>query len=321
MKREAWIDFLKGVGILSVVVLHIIGAESGIIIKYFLSFHMFMFFSLSGYCMNEEKYVNNYKLFIRSRIKTLIYPYIFFSCINFIYSLFHSNDDFIHKIINNSFFQTTAWPAIWFLAALFIVENIAFFLIKFVKSDIVKIFICFALIAFSLIKWDNYFYYRQAMLCTLFWIMGYFLRKYLLLPKLKSLLYCVITMGIGFILCVINKTVLVGAFKLGIVPLTILSACFSTVGWCILAMLLDKRKTYVYSIIEKTGRNSLVILCTHMYFITLWRTVLEYFKISSMCDFFVLILTLLCEIPIIYIYRKKYFTHLFTKILGKKGMA
>ena len=81
-KRFEWIDILKGIGIILVVVGHsnfsFAKATTAMFIqKYIYSFHMPLFFFVSGYLFVKDKY-SNFKRFLRVKTKTLMIPYFFF---------------------------------------------------------------------------------------------------------------------------------------------------------------------------------------------------------------------------------------------------
>lgn len=79
-KRIEYIDVLKGIGILSVVLLHTYSGYEiswkpiAFVLKYFTSFHMALFFFLSGLLFNPT--ITNYKERINRKIKTLFLPFI-----------------------------------------------------------------------------------------------------------------------------------------------------------------------------------------------------------------------------------------------------
>ena len=79
-QRIEYIDVLKGIGILSVVLLHtysgyeISGKPIEYVLKYFTSFHMALFFFLSGLLFNPV--ISDYKERIVRKIKTLFLPFI-----------------------------------------------------------------------------------------------------------------------------------------------------------------------------------------------------------------------------------------------------
>lgn len=82
--RIEWVDCAKGIGIILVVAGHSICPRE---LKYWLyTFHMPLFFFLSGLTFNYKKY-NTFIVFIKSKIRTLIIPYIVLSVICFLWKL------------------------------------------------------------------------------------------------------------------------------------------------------------------------------------------------------------------------------------------
>ena len=76
--RIDWIDLTKGIAIFLMVCGHTSIPLS--ISNWIWSFHMPLFFIISGILFNATKYPN-FNLFIKKRGKTLIIPYIIFSLI------------------------------------------------------------------------------------------------------------------------------------------------------------------------------------------------------------------------------------------------
>lgn len=78
MNRIEYIDLAKGVGIILVVIGHSI---SGIGYKFIYSFHMPLFFFLSGMCFSIEKYPY-FASFLAKRAKQILVPCFFFTSIS-----------------------------------------------------------------------------------------------------------------------------------------------------------------------------------------------------------------------------------------------
>lgn len=132
-QRISWIDIAKGIGIICVVAGHCFVTEA-IISRWIFSFHMPLFFFLSGYCFKFYKYDSLIKL-IKSKSHTLILPYIYFWIVGFSITLLIT--EWRNKItfwgMIKDFYQ--AYPSlinntsIWFLICLFIV-TVVFYIIK-----------------------------------------------------------------------------------------------------------------------------------------------------------------------------------------------
>ena len=82
--RLDYIDSAKGIGILLVVIAHINYTQQLLTIIY--SFHMPLFFAISGLLFDSSKY-QNFKDFLTRKIRTLICPYILFYVLSISYIL------------------------------------------------------------------------------------------------------------------------------------------------------------------------------------------------------------------------------------------
>ena len=79
VKRVHYLDYAKGIAIILVVLGHIF--SEGNIKTYIYSFHMPLFFIISGYLFNYSN-LNSFKEFIYKRINGILIPYCTFSIIN-----------------------------------------------------------------------------------------------------------------------------------------------------------------------------------------------------------------------------------------------
>lgn len=84
-ERVDWIDVAKGYGIILVIVGHCFNKET-IIHNWIFSFHMPLFFLLSGYCFRIEKY-KKLRMLIVDKVNSLIIPYIKFWIIAFLFTV------------------------------------------------------------------------------------------------------------------------------------------------------------------------------------------------------------------------------------------
>lgn len=158
--RIEWIDFTKFIAIFYMVWAHCSAPQK--IYWYIQSFHMPLFFFISGYLFNANKY--NFRKYTVKRVYSLIVPYFLFGIINYIFwivlvktSLFITNDNLFDPIkylltINTTVHLPIA-NALWFLTCLFIVEISFFALVKYIKNN--NLSLAIVLIMFSLI---GYFY-------------------------------------------------------------------------------------------------------------------------------------------------------------------
>ncbi|MBP9989017.1 MAG: acyltransferase family protein, partial [Ruminococcus sp.] len=95
-KRIDWIDMAKGYGMILVIIGHIV-ADKGIAFRLISSFHMPLFFVLSGYLFSNKK---TFKEFFIKKVKSLVVPY-FCLCIPLIISKvinFYIDDIYVNFI-------------------------------------------------------------------------------------------------------------------------------------------------------------------------------------------------------------------------------
>ena len=134
--RIDWIDNLKAIGIYLMVLGHH-ETMSNDVVKYIYSFHMPLFFFISGFLFYYERYPT-IKGFALQRIKTLIVPYFVFSFITFIIFVLFTKirhpeqiasgkvnliDNFFSIFISaNGIIMMSHSPPLWFLTCLFLTE-------------------------------------------------------------------------------------------------------------------------------------------------------------------------------------------------------
>lgn len=140
-KRIGSIDALKGIGI----VLVILGHTHGLFRNYIFSFHMPLFFFISGFLFNIEKY-KSVGVFIKKKFKTLLIPYIFFSFISLIVAFIVTNNEsdilqVVKQLLISSRNNININPTLWFLTCLFIIELLFYGVSKTVKNKYLKFII------------------------------------------------------------------------------------------------------------------------------------------------------------------------------------
>lgn len=133
-ERIEWIDSAKGVGILLVMLGHCY--IEGKFTFWFYSFHMALFFFMSGYTFRaKEKYV----YFFVKKIRTLLVPYAFFVVITMLFNgslaAMHGSTYDIIGILKLYLIQNR-YTLLWFITCLFLSEQCMFALEKiFLKRE------------------------------------------------------------------------------------------------------------------------------------------------------------------------------------------
>jgi acyltransferase len=142
--RLAWIDALKGFGIALVVFAHYRLPEA--LDTYIFSFHMPLFFFISGLLFNFVKYTGSATNFVKGRVRSLIIPYftfavltcLFYNLLDEIYSpgvtsIKFFEADILYRIYSILYAQTSMIAyngPLWFLTCLFVTELLFYWLAK-----------------------------------------------------------------------------------------------------------------------------------------------------------------------------------------------
>lgn len=150
-KRNESIDFLKGIAIFSVVLAHcwLVDRE---IFHFIYSFHMPLFFCISGYLFSAKK---KYSAFVFGKIKNLIIPYILFFAFSFVISVTILQRDITildglkYMILGGKNCARVNNWALWYLQLFFIASNIFYFIAK-IKHALIRFAIMIVLFAVSL---------------------------------------------------------------------------------------------------------------------------------------------------------------------------
>ncbi len=192
MKRDINLDIAKGIGIVFVVLGHTKGPKEMIDLIY--CFHMPLFFIISGYLFNFEKWKDRFNDFLKSRIERLIIPY-FITVLFFFYpfwfflgryfgeakilnvapikvfiGIFYGSDVEHYMLFNGQ---------LWFILCLFVGEMIFFFVIKYIKNYKLKVIIVLSISAIGLMIGKKYalpWSFDIAMVVQVFFLVGYILK-------------------------------------------------------------------------------------------------------------------------------------------------
>ncbi|MBF0505103.1 MAG: acyltransferase family protein [Candidatus Omnitrophica bacterium] len=135
MERVAWLDTAKALGIFLVILGH--HKINSTILIWIYSFHMPLFFFISGYLFNPEKYPVFSSFFVK-KFRTLIIPYFFFSLFSYLFWLLIVHKLSIHGLslrmdpikplisiiygIGVNGWEQPLDKALWFLLCLFVAE-------------------------------------------------------------------------------------------------------------------------------------------------------------------------------------------------------
>lgn len=90
--RFIFVDILKGMAILLIVYGHIMPGVIPFLDEWVSTFHIPLFFFISGLLFNNEKYRDNFAAFLKSILRGLVRPFLLFSIAVALMYYFISND-------------------------------------------------------------------------------------------------------------------------------------------------------------------------------------------------------------------------------------
>lgn len=310
-ERIHWIDVLKGIGILLVIMGHTF--KDSPVYFWIYSFHMPLFFLISGFLIEPRQEVGTYKVFVFKKCRSLLLPFLFFRVLLYLY-----------WVLVESHFRDLDLGPIWFLIVLFFDEIfITPILLNFRKivHSVFCMLLCGGLFYVVQKHLLTFFSFSGFALYLLNWIMrifnagiwfagGFFLHKLIrLLPKNR---YFIFTM---FFICIIislslfdkNHEVSLYSNVVGNWCYYIVLA-FSGIGY---SFIVSKYLIKKCKIIEWVGAYTIVILAIHE---PIKRIVLFIFSLITSIDIYVLqhnilsafllsLLVLVLCIPVILIFR------------------
>lgn len=133
--RILWIDTAKGLGILLVIIGHL---KTPYLASWIYTFHMPLFFILSGYVFPAGKYT--FSDFLVKRLKSLVIPYFCLGAVIFIWFagvyFFQDRPLIDYWIMLKNFIIQKHYWTIWFLAALFLAQLIYYCINHITKDNI-----------------------------------------------------------------------------------------------------------------------------------------------------------------------------------------
>lgn len=282
-ERLRWIDFIKGIAILSVVYLHVFNGYSiqknmanFYILKYITSFHMALFFSCSGYFFVYDK--KNYTTRIKKKFKQLMIPYFIWGII---IGFFLEN---IRIIIRNYKIHLSSlllkivtlresYLACWFLSALFGVYLLEYFL-TYINSKIklnnkVLLFIEHSILLvigylLSLNFIGQYLQISIIFISSFFFYIGYMYKNREITFGFKSGILFIL---IGLCLAIINQKVTYSSLSFANPVISLCSAICSIIGIFIFCEQMYKcnffQENWLSDTVEYFGKNSIIILILH----------------------------------------------------------
>lgn len=265
MNRFSHIDIAKGIGILAVIGLH-----TGFHVEAWIGWEMPLFFFLSGVFANPNK-----KRFILSRVNRLLIPACFFYVPIFLYNCAYY---WIHKDVISLYdsFANCAIPsALWFLIALFYISIIHKLIFRLLKNKLIHVII--ALLFFVVGYMLSYCRVPQyAFVNTSITSCSYYLFGNLFSSEVKRMESCK-----GYVSFIVGILCLLASYFLyntddnnyifyrnnelnAYIYIVMFVAIFGILGILMISVACSRIKI-LSNIFSYFGKNSLLILCSHLY--------------------------------------------------------
>lgn len=286
MKRIIWLDYGKALAIYLVVLAHTALNKSAE--EFIYTFHMPFFFFASGFLFSFEKYPS-YRLFAKRRFMQLIIPYIIINILTYLFWLLISSkvgsdanettvfyEPIIATVLANAKDMKHNVP-LWFLVALFMVENLYYLLYKNKKYNLVT-----TLVLLFLALLNNEFNDKRLPFCidiavvaTIFYAFGNMLRNKGENNNIFKTVFFILSVAVTFLAFITNgKVAMHTDFYNNIIIFFIggLAGCYS------LAFICKKLQDILgdNSIIQSVARNTLLICAFHLPIFTFMKGIMLY---------------------------------------------
>ncbi len=280
------IDILKGFGIIFMILGHVsIGYP---IEKYISSFHMPLFFCVSGFL-----YVNrnlDFKSFNQKKVKRLLRPYVIFGIFHYIVKvpyLIIKNENILEPLYHLFFFNNDKLPicgALWFLTALYFVYIIYFFIDK-INNNILKNISVFFLVMLG--YWITLrirlpLSFDIALISIGFFHIGHLFRN--IYENRVNLRYMyIIAMIFGGILSYINQKVNLREAIFGNFIIFYFCSIILTLGWLGVSIKLKNIGGKIVSELEYIGKNSLLYMIFNQIIVWIPNNIINKYKFLGNC--------------------------------------
>lgn len=313
-QRIDYIDLAKGICILMVVLLHVLGDLSGTLVEVMDLFRMPLYFVLSGLFF---KTYGGFYFFIKKKVNKLIIPFLFvFLFIILPFSLLLDKMNGVEITIESLLWKEKGRlnlginGASWFLLCLFVV-NLYFYVIFLLTKQNVKVITIVVIICGFLGYFLNIndlflpLWFDSALTALPFFLFGYYLRNYSSLIYEKrakvEFLYFLFSFIVLIGIHLYNRLDASGIIIYGdnIFDISITSLYIGGVSGTVCVLIASK---YIGKVIyiSYLGRYSIVVLLTHLLYLFCIRNILYQLSIEQdnlMINMIVFIIIILLELP------------------------
>lgn len=307
--RLGYVDFIRGMAMLTVVFVHTrLEAVLPDWTNYFASFHMFLFFFISGFLFNKDR-AADFEAYGKKQAMRLMLPYIVFSAVN--WYLNAERGETTESLMGNLVHANLTYGAIWFLPAMFICCMAGGYILTKSKSDIVSIALSLLCLAggYGLVFGLGFHFLRipQGLCGVFFFVAGYLFRKWEQRLNAKyRILLGLAAIALGLVISHFNTPVHFSHMMLGCIPLTLTGALCTIIGLFLVSQKLGESNP-ISAYVAFIGRNSMTVLCTHIYIIDfvneIYKPRLNAVRILSLDYIFVLIFAMIVQTIVVLLWN------------------
>lgn len=300
--RVTWIDTLRTISIISVVMVHT-GRMSDMISIYLTSFFIPVFFFISGLFIKESIREQAFLKFLKTKLQRLIIPYLTFSIFSYLLWFFVigrikdttlPSQPLIHFLTNLIYgVGGYGWLeyniTLWFFPCLFITELIFFFLIRFLsRRRLILALFLLSTIGYSFFEFIDPGKFRLpfgadiALTGVVFYGIGYLIKPYFLNDSYK-MWYQPLSLFLGMLAYIIfsnlnqQSAFVIGNFGKNYFYFY-LAALSGILFWSQVSRVIKPNKVF-----EEIGKNTLVIFPLHLLLFPFFTGILVYiFKIPKL---------------------------------------
>lgn len=269
-ERVQWIDIAKGLGILLVMVGHTRLVNTGVG-HWLTQFHLPLFFVMAGLCFDETRYLN-YGEYAKRKCLALGYPFVMLSLfVAALFGILNFDPKFNMSDLMVETLKGRSLGSLWFVTALFFVEVAFAGLSRLVKGVWARAFVC---VMCAIVGWglschrgpNLWAEFPTICYAMIFYWFGWACRGYVAVCRTSHWLWpAAIGLGVASVLTSfltdhyysLARLILHNPIRFAVVAV-IGSAFVSTCS-----MLLE-RWTYSTKLLTWFGRNSIIILVTHV---------------------------------------------------------
>lgn len=277
-QRIVWLDMAKGWGMLLIIIGHLniqlIPQLTGVQVWIY-SFHIPLFFFLSGYLFSTGK---SLKEFAKKKLRTIVLPYFVFGVVILIYETYtavrysYFSSHWFWETVSRFLIQNRFWT-IWFLAAVLVLNIMMYLMVRLLKKRWLLAAVSVVLAACAMIyyakggdklPWDI----DVAFAAIPYFCGGYLLRSFsekmesLLSGKLRSVIIFVVCTAVNIVAAWLNYRHMkmphdMFGMKYGIVLLAYLSAFAGIMAMIVFSHWFRLRP------VQFIGENSILYLAWH----------------------------------------------------------